>query len=137
MQLVKIRAAVSAAGSTIRELRTLLHDYGWVRATLIGLCVWSFATAGFAATVGAGVLGTDALACAHPGEIFPTLYDSLSSRDLWFNTSWSFTAAVLCIAVSMQFAHLIGLRTVIAVAWCSLPWQAWWWHGMLMLRECA
>ncbi len=137
VQLVKIRAAVFASGSAIRQLRTLLHDYGWIKATLVGLCVWSLATAAFAATVGAGALGTDALACEHPGETFPTLYDSVPSWDLWFNTPWSFAVAVLCIALSMQFAHLTGLRTVIVVAWCSLPWQARWWHGLLMLRECA
>lgn len=141
---MKIRAAASAAVSTIqqfvsavRELRTLLHNYSWVKATFIGLCLWAFASAAFAATVGAAVLGTDALACAHPGELFPELYDSVASWDLWFFTRWSFAAAVVCMAVSMQFAHLTQLRTVIVVAWCSLPQQASWWYGLLILPECS
>ena len=137
MQLVKFRAAVSAAASTIGELRTLLHDCGWVKATIIGTAVWAFASAAFAATFGAGAMGFKGLACEHPGETFPMLNGVVADWDLWFNTPWSFAVAVVCIVVSMRTAQLIGLRTVTAVAYCSLPLQAWWWHGLLMLRECS
>ena len=54
---MKVHWAVSAAGTEMRRLRTLLHDHGWVKATLIGTSIWAFATAAFAATVGAGALG--------------------------------------------------------------------------------
>lgn len=131
-----VPSAVSAAGTELRRLRTLLHDYGWVTATLIGTSIWAFATAAFAATVGAGALAIDALACEHPGETFPQLYETVAAWDLWFNTPWSFAVAVVCLATSIQWAQLIGLRTVKAIAWCSLPLQASWWHHLLMLREC-
>ena len=137
MRLVIIKAAVSAVGTELRGLRTLLHDLRWFKATVIGVGVWAFATAAFAATVGVGAIGIDGLACARPGEMFPTLYDTDAGWDLWFNTPWTFTVAVVCIAVSMRCAQYIGLRTVKAIAYCSLPLQAWWWHGLLVLRECS
>lgn len=136
MQLVRLGATVSATTAEIRRLRTLLHDQGWFKATVIGLSMWVFATAAFAATVGAGAMAISPLACRHPGETFPTLYDTVAEWDLWFNTPWSFAVAVVCITASMRLAHHIGLRAVIAVAYCSLPLQASWWHSLLMLREC-
>ena len=142
MQLVKPRVVVSAAVSAVRELlsavrelRTMLHDWGWFKGTVVGVVLWALASAAFAATVGVGALNFDALACEHPGEMFSQL-DHLPDTDIWFNTPWTFGVAAVCIAVSIQFAHLIRLRTVIAVAWCSIPWQASFWHGLLILREC-
>ena len=133
MQLVRVSTALSAARSEVCRWRALLHAQGRLKAAVIGAGVWAAATA---ATVGAGSL-FKGLACEYPGEMFPTLYGTLSSHDLWWNTPWSFTVAVVCITVSMRWAHYIELRTVKAVAYCSLPFQAWWWHGLLMLTECG
>ncbi|MXZ99182.1 MAG: hypothetical protein F4076_07055 [Acidimicrobiaceae bacterium] len=144
MQLVKFRSAVSAAASTtrelasaVRELRTLLHTWGPVKATVVGVAVWAIASAAFAATVGVGALNFDALACDYPSEMFSALRNTTADSDMWFNTPWTFGVASVCIAVSIQCAHLIRLRTVIAVAWCSIPWQASFWHGLLVLPECS
>ena len=137
VQLVRVSTAWSAARSEVCRWRALLHAQGRLKAAVIGAGVWAAATAATAATVGAGSLGFKGLACEHPGEMFPTLYGTLSSHDLWWNTPWSFTVAVVCITVSMRWAHYIELRTVKAVAYCSLPFQAWWWHGLLMLTECG
>ena len=87
--------------------------------------------------VPAGGLLFKGLACEQTGEMFPPLYDADIGWDLWFNTPWTFTVAVVCITVSMRWAHHIGLGTVKAVAYCSLPLQAWWWHGLLVLNECS
>lgn len=136
MQLVRVRTALSAAGSEVCRLRELLHTQGRLKATAIGSGVWAFATLATAATVGAGGLGFRGPACEHPGETFPALYEAIAARDLWWNTPWSFAVAVVCITMSMQWAQIIGLRTVKAIAYCSLPFQAWWWHGLLILTEC-
>jgi hypothetical protein len=137
MQLVRVASAWSAARSEVCRWRALLHAEGRLKAAVIGTGVWAVATAATAAIFGSGLLGFKGLACEHPGEIFPTLYDTLSLHDLWWNTPWSFTAAVVCITLSMRWAQYTELRVVKAVAYCSLPCQAWWWHGTLMLTECG
>jgi len=141
---VKFRSAVSAAAltvrqlvSAVRELRTLLHSWGPVKATAVGVAVWAVASAAFAATVGAGVLNFDALACDYPSEMFSALRNTTADQDMWFDTPWTFGVAAGCIIASIQCAHLIRLRTVIAVAYCSLPWQVSFWHGLLVLPECS
>ncbi len=138
MQLV--RAAVDGVAEFVKVIcrqRTLLHHQGRFKATAIGTGVWAAATAASTTVIGAGGLSFKGLACERPGEMFPALYDSAVGWDLWFNTPWSFTVAVVCITVSMGWAHCVGLGTVKAVAYCSLPLQAWWWHGLLLLNECA
>lgn len=143
LQLVKFRSAVSAAAtairefvSAVRELRTLLHNYGWFKATLIGTAIWAFTSAAFAATFGTGAMNISALACDYPAEMFSALRGTDAGWDLWFNTPWTFGVAMVCIIFSIQCAHLIRLRAVTAVAYCSLPLQASFWHGLLILPEC-
>lgn len=143
MQLVRLRSAVSAATSAVRrlvsavdELRTLLHTLIWWKATLLGLCTWAVATVAFTVLVSSG-LTIKSVACDYPAEMFSQLGDTAVGWDLWFNTPWSFTVAVVAILLSMRSAQYIGLRAVKVVAYGSLPWQAWWWHGLLMLPECS
>ena len=138
MQLV--RRAAAGVIETGSDLRARLRAQGRLKGSLIGVGVWALATWCSTATVGLGsVVVFRAQSCAEIGEMFPQLYDHDSGIgwDLWFNTPWTFTTAVVCITLSMRWSHYIGLGFVKVVAYCSLPAQAWWWHGLLVLNECS
>ncbi len=129
------RAAPARVVSEVRKARAQMHeDLSPLMLVVAGTLIWLL----FTASSSVGVLFVvDILfrTCEHPGETFPVLYETLADWKQWRNTSSGFTAAVVCMVVSILLAHSFKSRIVCLIAWLSLPLQANFWHGLLLITD--
>ncbi len=129
------RAAPARVVFEVRKARAQMQaELSPLMLVVAGTLLWLAGTAASTATI-AVATGLLLPVCEHPGETFPVLYETYDHWEQWMNTPVGFTTAVVCMVVSILLAHSFKSRIVCLIAWLSLPLQANFWHGLLLITD--